>query len=63
MAVEKQFKCDLCGEFIRKDTLLVVRVGTLEDRPDAGERLDVGPECQDRPLQDLFAKYADLRHG
>lgn len=63
MAVEKQFRCDLCGEIMRKDSVRVIRVGTLEDRPDAGERIDVGPECEGRPVSDLIAKYAELRHG
>ena len=63
MAVEKNFRCDLCGEILRRDTVKVIRVGTLEDRPDAGERLDVGPECEGRPITELLAKYAELRHG
>ena len=63
MAVEKNFKCDLCGEFLRKDTVRVLRVGTLSDRPEDGERFDVGPECEQRPLADLIALFARERHG
>lgn len=63
MAVEKVFRCDLGGEVMRKDSVKVIRVGTLEDRPDAGERIDVCPDCESRPIADLIAKYSELRHG
>lgn len=63
MVAEKRWKCDLCGEFIRKDTVKVIRIGTLEDRPEDGERFDIGPECEQRPIADLIARYAEVRHG
>jgi hypothetical protein len=61
MAVEKSFKCDVCGEFIRRDQVAVVRVGTLEDRPEACDRLDVGPCCHARPVSDLLAAWRRVR--
>lgn len=63
MAVEKNFRCDLCREVIRKDQVKVMRVETLEDRPDGCERLDIGPCCEARPIADLLARYAEERHG
>jgi hypothetical protein len=63
MAVEKVYKCDLCGEFVQHHDLKVIRVGLLEDRPEDAERLDIGPECHSRLIGELVAKYAELRHG
>lgn len=63
MSVDKKFRCDLCGEYLRKDTVKVIRIGTLEDRPDGAERFDIGPECESRPITDLIARFAEERHG
>lgn len=60
MAVEKVYKCDLCGEYVHKQNVAVVRVGTIEDRPEACTRLEVGPECADRPVRELLAKAGGM---
>ena len=50
MAVEKVWKCDLCGEFVGTASLRRVGVRTVEDRPDAADWVDVGPCCHDALL-------------
>lgn len=55
MAVEKVFKCDLCGEFVTKDELATVRVGLREWRPEDYVVVDVGRCCAGRPIADLIA--------
>ena len=51
-----QYKCDSCGEYAAKENLTVLRVGTVEDRPEDCERLDIGQECLDRPLRQVLAR-------
>lgn len=60
MAVRRtvQYTCDGCGEFAAEDKITVVRVGTIEDRPEDCERLDIGPECMTRPLQEILRGHA-----
>lgn len=50
MAVDKVFRCDLCGELVAKDKLITVRVGRRDWRPEDYETVDVGPCCQSRPV-------------
>jgi hypothetical protein len=59
VAVEKVYKCDLCGEFTARETLMVVRVGMPDDRPEDAERIDVGPECRGRLVGELLTVYED----
>ena len=61
MAVEKVWKCDLCGEFVHKDLLRRVAVRTVEDRPDAADWVDIGPECHQRPVSELLVLAAEQR--
>lgn len=50
MAVEKVYKCDLCGEYAHKDALRRLGVRTYADRPEAAEVIDVGPCCYLKPV-------------
>lgn len=61
MAVEKVFRCDVTGEMVAKDDVIVVRVGTLADRPDGCDRLDIGPAAHDYPIADLIAVWRKVR--
>lgn len=62
MAVSRKFTCDISGDEIHPDAVLVVRVGTLANRPDAAERFDVGVCCySDGPLRVLYDKMIALR--
>jgi hypothetical protein len=61
MAVEKVYRCDLCGKSVPRDLLRVARVGTPDDRPEDCERIDIGPECGGRPVEDMIAAYEKLR--
>jgi hypothetical protein len=65
MAVKRitEYRCDLCGEYIAESEVTVVRVGTLEDRPEACERFEVGPECAARPVNELLARFQEVRGG
>lgn len=45
MAVSKRYACDICGDDIDPDHVLVVRVGVLANRPDEAERFETGPCC------------------
>ena len=60
MAVERvvRYQCDGCGEYAAAEKITVVRIGTIEDRPEDCERLDVGPECLDRPLRHFLQRTA-----
>lgn len=61
MASEQVWKCDLCGEFVHPDALRRLAVRKVSDRPEAADNVDVGPECQNRPLSDVLALAADKR--
>lgn len=61
MAVEKVFRCDLCGEYVAAADVRVLRVGTTADRPEACDRVDTGPECDSRPIGDALANAAAFR--
>lgn len=63
MAVEKVYKCDLCGEFVPQGKLRVLRVGLVEDRPEICERIDVGPECATRLIAEVFTQFETSRTG
>lgn len=60
MAVERAYKCDLCGEFASKDDVRRVLVRHVEDRPDGAAWMEVGPECHGRPIGDLLMKAVEL---
>lgn len=48
--------CDLCERAgIPADEATVIRVGSVHDRPDGCTRLDIGPECRERPIADAIA--------
>jgi len=61
MAIEKVYKCDLCGEFITKFEVRRVGVRIIEDRPDNADWLEVGSCCYERRLGDLMDKAAEQR--
>ena len=61
MAVEKVWKCDLCGEFVPRDALRRLGVRTVDDRPDAADWVDIGPECHERPVSDVLVIAAEQR--
>ena len=67
MAVEKVWKCDLCGEFVHQDALRRLGVRTLDDRPEDADIVEVGPCCWGRPVNDVILHAAEqreaLRHG
>ena len=60
MAVKKVFTCDLCGAAVPRELLVVARVGTPDDRPEDATRVDAGPECASRPIEDLTDTAARL---
>lgn len=55
MAVEKAFRCDLNGEYVARHALVVLRVGTPDQRPDECQRVDVCPDCHDQPVSAVVA--------
>ena len=61
MAVEKIWKCDLCGEFTPAGTLRRVAVRLISDRPDGADWVDVGEECHGKLIGDLLAVAAEER--
>jgi hypothetical protein len=61
VAVEKVFKDDLSGEFIRKEDVRVIRVGMLDDRLEAYERLDIGPLSFRKSIAELIEAAEDKR--
>jgi hypothetical protein len=65
MAVEREvrYRCDLCGEYVEKEHVQVMRVGRLDDRPEDCDRLDIGPECEGRPVRDAFRRGVRMRNG
>ncbi len=61
MAVERAYKCDLCGEYVHRDALRRLGVRTLADRPEDADPVDVGPCCYGRPVSDVLEHAARLR--
>jgi hypothetical protein len=61
MAVEKVYKCDLCGEFVERGELVRLGVRKLDDRPEDADTVDVGPCCGEKPIVDVIAHGAELR--
>lgn len=62
MAVEKVYRCDLCGEYVAKDALVRLGVRKLDDRPEDADSVDVGPCCYgDKPIVDVILHGAELR--
>ena len=62
MAVVKEFRSDLSGELIAKDDVIVVRIGTTADRPDACDRIDISPDDRDYTIGHLIDNWRELRH-
>lgn len=58
MAIEKHYKCDLCGEYAHKDAIRRLGVRTWSDRPEAAEVIDVGPCCCARPILEILSAAA-----
>ena len=63
MAVEKAYKCDLCGEFVHRDALRRLGVRTMNDRPEDADLVDVGPCCYSRPVSDVLGHAARQREA
>jgi len=61
MAVVKEFRSDLSGELIARDDVIVVRVGTTADRPDACDRLDISPADQHHTIGQLLTVWQRIR--
>lgn len=61
MAVEKVWKCDLCGEFAHKDAIRRLAVRTVADRPEDADWVDVGPCCYQQPVSDVLTLAAEQR--
>lgn len=61
MAVEKVYRCDLCGEFVERGELVRLGVRRLDDRPEDADMVDVGPCCGMKALLDVIAHGAELR--
>ena len=53
-----QYKCDACGEYVSQQDVTVVRVGTVDDRPEDCERLDIGGACMSLPLTEILRRPA-----
>ena len=66
MAVEKVWKCDLCGEYAKATEVRRVHVRRTADRPEDAEVIDVGPECHGRTVSDVLvlanSKRAESGH-
>ena len=58
MAVEKAYKCDLCGEFCKRSEFRRIAVRTADDRPDGATWVDIGPECHGRPVSEVITQAA-----
>ena len=63
MSVEKVFKCDVGGEFRKRDELTRLGVRTMDDRPEDAENVDVCGEHAARPISEVLAVARDLREG
>lgn len=61
MAVEKVYRCDLCGEFVERGELKRLGVRGLDDRPEDADNVDVGPCCGEKPIVDVIAHGTELR--
>lgn len=54
MAVEKAYRCDLCGELVHRDALRRLGIRTMDDRPEDADNVDVGPCCYGKPITDAL---------
>jgi hypothetical protein len=61
VAVEKVYRCDLCGEMVARDQLVRLGVRRLDDRPEDADMVEVGPCCGQRPVLDVIAHGEGLR--
>ena len=61
MSVERVFKCDVGGEFRKRDELTRLGVRTMDDRPEDAEHIDVCDEHAARPISEVLAIARDLR--
>lgn len=62
MAVEKVYRDDLSGEFVPEKTVMVFRVGQTKDRPEACERIEIGPGSLNRPISELVTLFWEKRN-
>lgn len=63
MALEKVYRCDLCGEYTDMKKSSVLRVGKRDWRPEDYVGLDVGPCCAGKPVSDMLAVAAERDAG
>ena len=63
MAVEKVYKCDLCGEFADLRQSSVLRAGKRDWRPEDCVVIDIGPCCAGKPVSDVLAVAAERDAG
>lgn len=61
MGVERVYRCDLNGEFVEKDEVVLIGVRKLDDRPEDADWLYIGPCCGEKPIVDLIAHGNELR--
>ena len=61
MSVEKVFKCDVGGEFRKREELMRLGVRGLDDRPEDADNVDVCDEHAGRPVSEVLAIAADMR--
>jgi hypothetical protein len=61
VAVEKVYRCDLCGEMVERGQLVRLGVRKLDDRPEDADVVEVGPCCGQRPVLDVIAHGEGLR--
>jgi hypothetical protein len=61
VAVEKVYRCDLCGEMVARDQLVRLGVRRLDDRPEDADMVEVGPCCGQRLVLDVIAHGEGLR--
>ena len=63
MSVEKVFKCDVGGEFRKREELIRLGVRGLDERPEDADNVDVCAEHRTRPISEVIAIGLDMRRG
>jgi hypothetical protein len=61
VAVEKVYRCDLCGEQVERGELVRLGVRKLDDRPEDADVVEAGPCCGQRPVLDVIALATRVR--